>query len=167
MEKDRSRWLNERIAWVFEGKEILCLTRMDQSPGMTFMQSNGDSVRFRQAVEDLSREIGLGGLSEILDSYLTDTRSRMEFLSQFLGAGDLPSLARCAHSIQGASAIFGLNDLKQAALEVELAAGLPDNPDLFHLISALRDRYADLETELQATHATLVASLRGSEPSAA
>ncbi len=131
------------------------------------MQANGDSVRFRQAVEGLLREIGPGGLSEILDSYLTDTRSRMEFLSQFLGAGDLPSLARCAHSIQGASAIFGLNDLKQAALEVELAAGLPDNPELFHLIGAVRDRYADLEPELQATHATLVASLPGSGPSAA
>ena len=129
------------------------------------MQANGDSVRFRQAVEGLLREIGSGGLSEILDSYLTDTRSRIEFLSQFLGAGDLPSLARCAHSIQGASAIFGLNDLKQAALEVELAAGLPDNPELFQLIGAVRDRYADLEPELQATHATLVASLVGSEPS--
>ncbi len=157
--------LNERIAWVFEGKGILCLTRMDQSPGMRLMQANGDSVRFRQAVEGLLREIGSGGLSEILDSYLTDTRSRMEFLSQFLGAGDLPSLARCAHSIQGASAIFGLNDLKQAALEVELAAGLPDNPELFQLIGALRDRYADLEPELQATHATLLVSLPRSEPS--
>lgn len=131
------------------------------------MPSTDDIARFGRRVQDLLQEIGAADLVEILDVYLTDTRSRMEFLLQFLGAGDLPSLARCAHSIQGASAIFGLNDLKQAALEVELAAGLPDNPELFHLIGAVRDRYADLEPELQATHATLVASLSGSEPSEA
>lgn len=129
------------------------------------MPSTDDIARFGRRVQDLLQEIGSADLVEILDVYLTDTRSRMEFLLQFLGAGDLPSLARCAHSIQGASAIFGLNDLKQAALEVELAAGLPDNPELFQLIGAVRDRYADLEPELQATHATLVASLVGSEPS--
>ena len=129
------------------------------------MPSTDDIARFGRRVQDLLQEIGSADLVEILDVYLTDTRSRMEFLLQFLGAGDLPSLARCAHSIQGASAIFGLNDLKQAALEVELAAGLPDNPELFQLIGAVRDRYADLEPELQATHARLVASLVGSEPS--
>ena len=129
------------------------------------MPSTDDIARFGRRVQDLLQEIGSADLVEILGVYLTDTRSRMEFLLQFLGAGDLPSLARCAHSIQGASAIFGLNDLKQAALEVELAAGLPDNPELFQLIGAVRDRYADLEPELQATHATLVASLVGSEPS--
>jgi len=80
---------------------------------------------------------------------------------------DYPHLARCAHSIQGGSSIFGLHDLERAALEVELAAGLPESPDLFRLIAALRDRYADLEPTLQAAHATLVASLRGSGPSAA
>ena len=122
------------------------------------MPSTDDIARFGRRVQDLLQEIGSADLVEILGVYLTDTRSRMEFLLQFLGAGDLPSLARCAHSIQGASAIFGLNDLKQAA-------GLPDNPELFQLIGAVRDRYADLEPELQATHATLVASLVGSEPS--
>ena len=129
------------------------------------MPSTDDIARFGRRVQDLLQEIGSADLVEILDVYLIDTRGRMEFLLQFLGAGDLPSLARCAHSIQGASAIFGLNDLKQAALEVELAAGLPDNPELFQLIGAVRYRYADLEPELQATHATLVASLVGSEPS--
>jgi len=97
--------------------------------------------------------------------YLIDTRGRMELLSHLLSARDFRHLARCAHSIQGGSSIFGLDDLAQAALEVELAAGLPDNPELFQLIGAVRDRYADLEPELQATHATLVASLPGSEPS--
>ena len=129
------------------------------------MPSTDDIARFGRRVQDLLQEIGSADLGEILDVSLIDPRGRMEFLLQFLGAGDLPSLARCAHSIQGASAIFGLNDLKQAALEVELAAGLPDNPELFQLIGAVRDRYADLEPELQATHATLVGSLVGSEPS--
>lgn len=131
------------------------------------MPSTDDIARFGRRVQDLLQEIGSADLVEILGVYLTDTRSRMELMPHLLSARDFRHLARCAHSVIGSSSIFGLNDLAQAALEVELAAGLPDNPELFQLIGAVRDRYADLEPELQATHATLVASLPGSEPSEA
>ena len=131
------------------------------------MPSTDDIARFGRRVQELLQEIGAADLVEILDVYLIDTRGRMELLSHLLSDRDFRHLARCAHSVLGGSSIFGLNDLAQAALEVELAAGLPDNPELFQLIGAVRDRYADLEPELQATHATLVASLPGSEPSEA
>jgi len=131
------------------------------------MPSTDDIARFGRRVQDLLQEIGPADLVEILDAYLIDTRGRMERLPCLLSDRDCPHLARCAHSIQGGSSIFGLLDLERAALEVELAAGLPESPDLFRLIAALRDRYADLEPELQAAHATLVASLRGSGTSAA
>jgi HPt (histidine-containing phosphotransfer) domain-containing protein len=131
------------------------------------MPSTDDIARFGRRVQDLLQEIGSADLVEILGVYLTDTRSRMELLPHLLSDRDFRHLARCAHSVLGGSSIFGLDDLAQAALEVELAAGLPDNPELFQLIGAVRDRYADLEPELQATHATLVASLPGSEPSEA
>ncbi|MDH4372704.1 MAG: Hpt domain-containing protein [Verrucomicrobiota bacterium] len=131
------------------------------------MPSTDDIARFGRRVQDLLQEIGPADLVEILDAYLIDTRGRMERLPCLLSDRDCPHLARCAHSIQGGSSIFGLLDLERAALEVELAAGLPESPDLFRLIAALRDRYADLEPTLQAAHATLVASLRGSGPSAA
>jgi HPt (histidine-containing phosphotransfer) domain-containing protein len=131
------------------------------------MPSIDDIARFGRRVQELLQEIGAADLVEILGVYLTDTRGRMELLSHLLSDRDFRHLARCAHSVIGSSSIFGLDDLAQAALEVELAAGLPDNPELFQLIGAVRDRYADLEPELQATHATLVASLPGSEPSEA
>ena len=113
------------------------------------MQPNGDTARFQQAVENLSRDIGRDELSEILDTYLTDTRSRMELLSQLLDAGDLPSLARCAHSIQGGSAIFGLHDLKQAALEVELAVRRAETHGLTALIGGVQARFRVLEPMLR------------------
>jgi HPt (histidine-containing phosphotransfer) domain-containing protein len=122
---------------------------MDQSLGMMNMQPNGDTARFQQAVENLSRDIGRDELSEILDTYLTDTRSRMELLSQLLDAGDLPSLARCAHSIQGGSAIFGLHDLKQAALEVELAVRRAETHGLTALIGGVQARFRVLEPMLR------------------
>jgi HPt (histidine-containing phosphotransfer) domain-containing protein len=131
------------------------------------MPSIDDIARFGRRVQDLLQEIGSADLVEILGVYLTDTRSRMELLPHLLSDRDFRHLARCAHSVLGGSSIFGLDDLAQAALEVELAAGLPDNPELFQLIGAVRDRYVDLEPDLQATHATLVASLPGSEPSEA
>jgi HPt (histidine-containing phosphotransfer) domain-containing protein len=129
------------------------------------MPSIDDIARFGRRVQELLQEIGAADLVEILGVYLTDTRGRMELLPHLLSARDFRHLARCAHSVIGGSSIFGLDDLAQAALEVELAASLPDNPELFQLIGAVRDRYVDLEPELQATHATLLASLRGSEPS--
>ena len=129
------------------------------------MPSTDDIARFGRRVQDLLQEIGAADLVEILGVYLTDTRSRMELLPHLLSDRDFRHLARCAHSVIGGSSIFGLHDLERAALEVELAAGLPDNPQLFRLIGAVRDRYVDLEPELQATHATLLASLLGSEPS--
>ena len=129
------------------------------------MPSTDDIARFGRRVQDLLQEIGAADLVEILGVYLTDTRSRMELLPHLLSDRDFRHLARCAHSVIGGSSIFGLHDLERAALEVELAAGLPDNPQLFRLIGAVRDRYVDLEPELQATHATLLASLPGSEPS--
>jgi HPt (histidine-containing phosphotransfer) domain-containing protein len=122
---------------------------MDQSPGMMNMQLNCDTARFQQAVENLSRDIGRDELSEILDTYLTDTRSRMELLSQLLDAGDLPSLARCAHSIQGGSSIFGLHDLKQAALEVELAVRRAETHGLTALIGGVQARFRVLEPMLR------------------
>jgi HPt (histidine-containing phosphotransfer) domain-containing protein len=122
---------------------------MDQSLGMMNMQPNGDTARFQQAVENLSRDIGPDELSEILDTYLTDTRSRMELLSQLLDAGDLPSLARCAHSIQGGSSIFGLHDLKQAALEVELAVRRAETHGLTALIGGVQARFRVLEPMLR------------------
>jgi HPt (histidine-containing phosphotransfer) domain-containing protein len=131
------------------------------------MPSTDDIERFGRRVQDLLQQIGPADLVEILDAYLIDTRGRMERLPCLLSDRDCPHLARCAHSIQGGSSIFGLLDLERAALEVELAVGSPESPDLFRLIAALRDRYADLEPTLQAAHATLVASLRGSGPSAA
>ena len=129
------------------------------------MQPNGDTARFRQAVEDLSRDIGPDALSEILDAYLTDTPSRMELLSQLLGAGDLLSLARCAHSIQGGSSIFGLHDLKQVALEVELAVRQGESHRLATLIGDLQARYRVLEPMLRGTRSGIGSEVRGSGPS--
>ena len=131
------------------------------------MPSTDDIARFGRRVQDLLQEIGSVDLREILGAYLIDTRGRMELLPHLLNDRDFRHLARCAHSIQGGSSIFGLQDLERAAQEVELAAGLPENPGLIQLIDSLRDRYADWEPELQAAHARLVASLGGSGPSTA
>jgi HPt (histidine-containing phosphotransfer) domain-containing protein len=59
-------------------------------------------------------------------------------------------LARCAHSIQGGSSIFGLLDLKQAALEVELAVRRAETHGLMALIEGLQARYRVLEPMLRA-----------------
>lgn len=131
------------------------------------MPSPDDIERFGRRAQDLLQEIGSVDLQEILGAYLIDTRGRLELLPHLLSDRDFRLLARCAHSIQGGSSIFGLDEIQRAAQEVELAAGLPQNPGLIQLIDSLRDRYADWEPELQAAHARLVAGPGGSGRSAA
>ena len=114
------------------------------------MQPPGDIERFRQTLQELSRDLGSDGLAEILTSYLADGRRRVDALTGFLEDDDLDGLGRCAHSLKGSSSIFGLIDLEQAALAVELAARPPGDAGLGVLVTVLRSRYAELEPMLLA-----------------
>ena len=113
------------------------------------MPEPGDLLRFRQTVADLSRDIGQEGLAEILESYLAASGVRVASLQGFLDDDDLEGLGRCAHLINGSSAIFGLTGLEAAALELELAARDPADARLPVLIADLQDRYARIEPLLR------------------
>ncbi len=117
---------------------------------MESMQGADDIECFRRAIERLSRDLGPEGLAEILDSYLTDTRTRMDSLPGLLEAGDHPAMARCVHSIRGGSAIFGLQELERASLAVESALKRSETRGLAPLVDALRDRYRAWEPLLRA-----------------
>ena len=113
------------------------------------MQSAGDLERFRQTLRDLSRDLGPEGLAEVLGSYLADSRRRVDSLRVLLDEDDLEGLRRCAHSLKGSSAIFGLICLEEAALAVELACREPGDPRLGELIGRLRSCYTELEPMLR------------------
>lgn len=113
------------------------------------MPTSGDIARFRQRIVELSRDLGRDGLEEILRSFLAESRSRIASLPGFLDSRDLRELARCAHSIKGSSAIFGLADLEQAALAVELSTRVPDAPEIEDRVARLRSHYENLAPSLR------------------
>lgn len=122
-------------------------------------------MRFGQVVETLTQDIGPEGLSEILGTFLVDTRTRLDALPPLLDGRDFRALVRCAHAIRGGAAIFGLQDLERAAQAVEVAAGLPESPGLHPLVDTLRAGYSAVEPSLQAIHGEILAGLRSSDPS--
>ena len=114
------------------------------------MQPPGDLERFRQTLQELSRDLGPEGLAEVLASYLADGRGRMDALTGFLEDEDLEGLGRCAHALKGSSAIFGLTELERAALAVEMASRPPGDVGVGALIDRLRSFYTALEPMLRA-----------------
>lgn len=143
------------------------MTGSRRSPAIAGMKPPGDLMRFGQVVETLTQDIGPEGLSEILGTFLVDTRTRVDALLPLLDGRDSRALARCAHAIRGGAAIFGLQDLERAAQAVEVAAGLPESPGLPLLVDTLRAEYSALEPSLQAKRGEILADFRPSDPSEA
>ncbi|MBN9692062.1 MAG: PAS domain S-box protein [Verrucomicrobia bacterium] len=76
-----------------------------------------------ESLAELQREFGREAAVELLGSFLRDTPMRLAELHQLSFGPDDRALARSAHSLAGSSGIFGLNEMRELALEVEAVAG--------------------------------------------
>ena len=81
----------------------------------------------RRRIDALLRELGPEDTAFLLDSYATDVASLLADLSAALERGDAELAKRSLHTLKGASANVGFDDLSQQA--AALMAGLPD-PDV-------------------------------------
>ena len=77
---------------------------------------NRDSL---EALKSLQSEGDDGFLKEMVDLFLTDTPLRLNDLEAALQDGQQPEFVRAVHSIKGASANFGADDLHALCAEVE------------------------------------------------
>ncbi len=77
---------------------------------------NRDSL---EALKSLQAEGDDGFLKEMVDLFLADTPARLADMETALAAGQQPEFVRAVHSIKGASANFGADDLHNICAEIE------------------------------------------------
>jgi len=88
--------------------------------------ARGEPVN-RRRIDALLRELGPEDTAFLLDSFATDVAGLLADLSSALERGDTELAKRSLHTLKGASANVGFDDLSQQA--AALMAGLPD-PDV-------------------------------------
>ena len=77
---------------------------------------NRDSL---EALKSLQSEGDDGFLKEMIELFLTDTPARFADMDAACAAGEQQDFVRAVHSIKGASANFGADDLHEMCAEVE------------------------------------------------
>lgn len=95
-------------------------------PAVVADATRGDPVN-RRRIDALLRELGREDTAFLLDSFAADAASLLADLSTALEHGDTELAKRSLHTLKGASANVGFDDLSHQA--ATLMAGLPD-PDV-------------------------------------
>ncbi|MDE3244782.1 MAG: PAS domain-containing protein [Acidobacteriota bacterium] len=89
-----------------------------------------------------------GASLDILRDFRDTLENDMAGLGNLAHQGDLPTLARLAHRIKGASAMVGAKPLAEAARSVEAQAQAGDSHLVAEALAAMETAYADLERYL-------------------
>ena len=90
--------------------------RNGSHPAVQPAELNRDSL---EALKSLQSEGDSGFLKEMIDLFLADTPSRFADMEAALTIGHQQDFVRAVHSIKGASANFGADDLHQLCAEIE------------------------------------------------
>lgn len=115
-----------------------------QAPGASF--SEKDFAMAGNTVFDLSlilatvaddREIA----AQVIGVFLTDIPKQLDDLDAALAAGDAPTSQRVAHSIKGAAATVGAEELRAAAFEGEKMGRDGQLDELKELVPSLREKF--------------------------
>ncbi len=85
----------------------------------------------------------LGGdeeiLRELLEVFGKDAPNKLEGVRSSMESGDMPLVARWAHTLKGASAVVGAEECKRLAVELERAAESCDAETVQVLFKSLKD----------------------------
>jgi len=85
---------------------------------------------------------------EILDGFMEDMPDQIAALKEALEAGDSPLAERLAHTIKGASANVGAEELRNAALQMEEAAKESDMERCATLLPAIEREFENLKKSI-------------------
>ncbi len=100
--------------------------------------------RILGAVDQLVEDLGAETIVDLLDDFISDAPVRLRELDALATRPDqLEIFRRTAHSFKGAAGIFGLADLVQLSLELEMATpvGSPRDSVLVDRVGELRCRF--------------------------
>jgi HPt (histidine-containing phosphotransfer) domain-containing protein len=111
------------------------------------------SILDQEAIDNLRALDPDGGdtfLREIIAIFIEDTPKRIADIDQSLAAGDVPTFARAAHTIKGASSNVGAVVLRAVAEQLEHRAKKDGLADVAALIAELKTAFASAQTALKA-----------------
>ena len=86
---------------------------------------------------------------EIIDEFLSETPTLIDALKECLAEGNMVGIAREAHTIKGVAAAMSAEVLRDAALQLELAAKEEEIQPVMQAIHALAEKFADVETAMR------------------
>ncbi len=90
-------------------------------------------------------------VKKIIQGFLIDIPKQIDILKGFLKQGDLSNICRQAHSIKGAAANVGGEELKEAALTLEKEAGSGKSTGIDSFVSNLEEKFDQLKTAMEMT----------------
>lgn len=108
-----------------------------------------ESVLDEQALDQLTEMLD-GDATDIIESYLSDSRGQLDAMTKALNEGDLKALERAAHSLKSTSRSLGARKVADLAEQTEAAArsGAPQTT-LKPLIGKLRFAVSQVEPRLK------------------
>jgi CheY-like chemotaxis protein len=106
---------------------------------------------------------GPAGLPPVLQLFLDETSNRLHRIRDSIRSGDLVDARRAAHSLQGASGLFGARRLGSLGAEVETACERQDGPAAVALLPALDSEFEAFRSIL-VSHLSNEASAGGAQP---
>jgi len=89
-------------------------------------------------LDSLARVLPPERLMKIIDSYLDDTRGRLDHIDALLETMDFPSTAREAHDLKAASGSFGAHRVQALAAQLERACQCSDDAEAPRLVQEIR-----------------------------
>lgn len=95
------------------------------------------------------KEVLEGEFQVLVDTYLTDARLRLQLIRQALQAGDNDGGRQAAHSLKGASANLGANQLSGLCEKLEHAAKTGNIAGCQGLVSDIEAEFAMVDRELR------------------
>ena len=107
------------------------------------------------SIAALRSDFGPAAAAELLHDFLTDTPVRLAELHPLAAGDDQPTFARAAHSLAGSSGIFGLNEFREQALQLENHARAGARPEYAPAIAALEAQFNTLKPWLEIRQAEL------------
>jgi len=89
-------------------------------------------------LDSLARILPPERLLKIIDTYLDDTRGRLDHIEVLLETMDFPSTAREAHDLKSASGSFGAQRVQALAAQLERACQCCDDAEAPRLVAEIR-----------------------------
>ena len=98
--------------------------------------------------EEIKQMSGEDFINELIDAFLDDAPNMLKNMHTALGAKDIESFRRNAHSLKSNANTFGATELGALAKELEFMAR-ENNLDIGNRLEALKDAYDKVAAELK------------------